>query len=82
MPSRGAPPLADRIAELARLADAAGRPRPSVSAQVYGDRPPAEVIERYAAAGVDRIDLGLPHGTAEEGALAIERFAEVIAQHR
>lgn len=60
----GGPSIRQRMDELGELADAAGRPRPRVSVQVYGDPPSERTIERYVAAGVDRIDLSLPYTAA------------------
>lgn len=79
MPAPGRPPLPERMATLAALAEAAGRPAPAVSVQLYGNPPPAALVERYAGAGVDRIDLAVPHGPAGEmldAVAALGRFAE------
>lgn len=81
MPSRGAAPLADRIARLRELADAAGRAVPAVSVQVFGDDPSDAVIEKYRVAGVSRIDFGVPHGGPEQMAEAIERLGRVVREH-
>lgn len=77
----GLPPLAERIATLHRLAAAADRPPPAVSVQVYGDPPDDRVIEKVAAAGVDRVDLTLPHGDATSMLAAVERLAPVLRRH-
>lgn len=82
MPSPGGPPMADRMADLARLADAAGRGRPAVSVQVYGSPPPDRVVERYVSLGVDRIDLGLPHVPPAPFADALAPLAALVARFR
>ena len=76
----GAPPLTERIAELESRAQAAGRTRPQVSIQVYGWPPPEAVIERYVAAGVDRIDIGLPWASPEIQRQHLAELAELIAR--
>lgn len=80
MPSPDAPPLADRVEQLRARADAQGRPRPSVSVQVYGVPPPEAVIERYAAMGVDRIDLSIHHGPPSQQDRELDELAGVIAR--
>lgn len=82
MPSPGGPPLGERMARLAAMADAAGRPRPAVSVQVYGMPPPADVVERYVATGVDRVDLTLPHGPPAEMSADLDALGDFIARHR
>jgi probable F420-dependent oxidoreductase len=79
MVAPGRPPLGERMAELRRLAEVAGRPRPSVSVQVYGDPPEDRVIEKYRALGVDRIDLTLPSGGPEETLDALGRLGDAVA---
>jgi probable F420-dependent oxidoreductase len=83
MPAPGAPPLADRMAQLASMAAAAGRERRiEVSVQLFGSPPPERVIERYVSQGVDRIDFGLPHTGPEEQLDAIGRLGELITRWR
>jgi len=78
MPTPGRPPLATRVAALWAQADRRGRPRPAVSCQLYGD-PRRDLVEGLVAAGVGRIDLGLPHGSATEVADEIGRLGELVA---
>lgn len=68
-------PLRGRLDDLARLSDEAERERPRVSVQVYGMPPPDRVVERYVEAGIDRIDLTLPHGRLGD----VERDLEMLA---
>jgi probable F420-dependent oxidoreductase len=82
MAAPGRPPLGDRIARLAELAEEAGRACPAVSVQVYGSPPPAGVVERYIELGVDRIDLSLAHGPPEEMAEALGALGSFIAPYR
>lgn len=78
----GCPPLADRIGQLAEMAEAAGRARPAVSVQVYGTPPERRIIEKAIHAGVDRIDLSLPYGGPSEMIDAIAQLGEVIGPYR
>jgi hypothetical protein len=47
-----------RVDELRRLADAAGRPRPSVT--LFNACPHADALDRYRNMGVDRVVFWLP----------------------
>ena len=78
----GRPPLAERIGRLHSLADERGRPRPAVSAQVYGTPPPARVIEMMIDAQVDRIDLTLPYGPPAKTLAEIELLSGVVSRFR
>lgn len=80
MPAPDRPPLAEQVARLQELAVAAGRRSIPVAVQAYGHPPADAVVERAAAAGVHRIDLGLPHGTAAEQRAALGRLAAVVAR--
>lgn len=82
MVAPGRPPLADRIVALRAMADAAGRSRPRVSVQVYGIDPDQRIIEKYVAAGVDRIDLSLPYGEPDENLDAIEALGRAVEKFR
>lgn len=70
--------LREPIAELRRLAEEAGRPRPSVT--VFGSREEAEALEGYAEAGVDRVLFRLPSEPAETILPRLQRLAELIPQ--
>ena len=61
---RGARPLGEGIADLQALAAERGRGRIPVS--VFGLRADAEVVEHYAAAGVDRALFQVPPAPADE----------------
>ena len=76
----GRPPLAERMATLHALADERERPRPTVSAQVYGTPPPERVIEKMLEANVDRIDLTLPYGSPTETLAGIDMLSDVVAR--
>ena len=81
MPAPGHPSLRDRIQLLHARADAAGRPRPTVSCQVYGDLRPG-LVDKLVEIGVGRIDLSVPHAPPEQMVDEIGRLGEAIGRFR
>jgi hypothetical protein len=79
MPVPGRPPLASRVAALCDEADLRRRPRPAVSCHLYGE-PRPELVERLAATGVGRIDLGVADGPAAQVEDEIGRLGELVAR--
>jgi hypothetical protein len=69
-----------RLHVLTEMAERAGRARPAIAVQVYGDPPDERAIERYIGLGVDRIDLTLPHGDTDVTRRSIEALANIIAR--
>jgi alkanesulfonate monooxygenase SsuD/methylene tetrahydromethanopterin reductase-like flavin-dependent oxidoreductase (luciferase family) len=67
MPMPSKEKFADRMAELQRMADAAGKPRPPVT--LYLVRPNREVVQHYAELGVERVVFLLPTRGDAIGAL-------------
>jgi len=67
--------LAVRMAELQRLAEAAGRDPIPVS--VFGCRPEASVVEAYAALGVDRCVFWVPSESAERVLPLVEAYGRL-----
>lgn len=80
-PSPGRPPLRDRVIALRQRAEALDRPRPLVSCQLYGRLRP-ELVERMVDAGVDRIDLAIPHGPPSSMTEHLEALGDEIARYR
>lgn len=80
MTGPGLPSVSARLPTLRSLADRAGRKRPVVAVQVYGEPPDAQVIERYVDLGVDRIDLTLPHGDGGRTHRSVETLAGIISR--
>jgi probable F420-dependent oxidoreductase len=73
--------LATRIAELQERAAEAGRERIPVT--YFGARDPDDaMVEKMAAAGVDRVLFMLPPLGADETLPRLERYAELAARHR
>jgi probable F420-dependent oxidoreductase len=81
MPSPGRPPLRERIRSLHERADAAGRSRPGVSCQVYGELR-AELVAKLTESGVERIDLSVRHAPPEQMIDEIGRLGETIGAFR
>ena len=75
IPGRGETPLGDRIAELNRLAEDAGRGPIPVS--VYGAMPKPEIINHYAEIGVERCIFWLPATAHDEAIQRLDRYVEV-----
>ena len=80
IPSRAAPRIEERIPELRRLAEAAGRGHIPVG--VYGARPDAAALARYRDAGVERCVFWLPPGTLDEARAKLEEYAPLVEQLR
>jgi probable F420-dependent oxidoreductase len=78
IPGRGQVPLGEGTTELQRLAAERGRERIPVT--VFGARPEAEVIEHYAASGVDRCALWVPPAPADQVLPLLDGYAELVAK--
>jgi probable F420-dependent oxidoreductase len=71
--------LADRVAELQRRAEAAGRERIPVT--FYAVKPEADALRRYGDAGVDRAVFYLPPGTREQVEPLLDAYAGLADAH-
>jgi probable F420-dependent oxidoreductase len=69
-----------RIAELRRLAEAAGRD-PDIPVSLFYARPDPEFIERQLELGVDRLIFALPPRAAGEVLPRVERLAELARKY-
>jgi probable F420-dependent oxidoreductase len=78
MPIAGRDDLAPGIADLWRRAEAAGRPRGSLSITVFGAPAKREAVERYRAAGVARVVFGLPPAGRDAVLPVLDRHAETV----
>jgi probable F420-dependent oxidoreductase len=77
MPNAFSPTLlASRIAELQSLASAAGRERIPVS--VFGSRPDAAAVARFADAGADRVTFWVPSEGRDVVLPLVEQYAALI----
>jgi probable F420-dependent oxidoreductase len=75
IPGRGAVQLGEGTALLRRLA--AERGRPPIPVTVFGTRPEREVIDHYAAAGVDRVLFRLPSVATAEALTLLDTYANI-----
>ncbi|HEX2849961.1 MAG TPA: LLM class F420-dependent oxidoreductase [Acidimicrobiales bacterium] len=70
--------FAERIVELQRLAEEAGREPVLVTAN--GCKPEARAVERYAEIGVDRCTFWVPSASRDEVMPLVDRYAELVEQ--
>lgn len=76
----GAPPFAERVAELRRRCEEAGREAVPVSAFLWG-RPDEAQLDEFQGLGVDRVIVPLPHGDPDRVLRAVERSAALIERY-
>ena len=74
------PNIPEKIAELRRRAEAAGRDPNKLSVSIFGVRPDRSAIDELAAAGVDRVIFMVPAGDRETVLPLIDKYAAVIDQ--
>ena len=78
MPNRVTPEqVAQGKATISELADAAGRDPAEINVSVYGQPADAELIERLADAGADRVMVRLETAGEDEAIANLEAIAEV-----
>ena len=80
IPGRGTVALGEGTAQLRELAAEAGRD--PVPVTVFGARPQAEVLDHYAAAGVDRVLFALPSVEAAEAFKILDTYANLAETER
>ena len=80
IPGRGSVPLGEGTVRLREMAAERGREAPPVT--VFGARPQAEVLEHYAAAGVDRVLFALPPVEAAEAFKFLDTYANLAETER
>ena len=80
MPIAGRDPIEPGIEDLWARADAAGRPRDSLSITIFGAPPKPDVLARYAAAGVNRAVFGLPPAGRDTVLPILDQYAGLIRQ--
>ncbi|HEV3365596.1 MAG TPA: LLM class F420-dependent oxidoreductase [Acidimicrobiia bacterium] len=80
IPGRGSVPLGEGTVRLREMAAERGREAPPVT--VFGARPQAEVLEHYAAAGVDRVLFALPPVEAAEAFKFLDSYANLVETER
>lgn len=72
------PGLREKILELRRRAEAAGRDPDAIEVSVYAAPRRAEIVDELIAAGVDRCIFHLPTGTPAEVRAAIDEAASLM----
>jgi probable F420-dependent oxidoreductase len=75
---REGPTLAEKITQLRRRLEAAGRDPDALEVSSFDARPEPETIERLAHAGVDRVILHLPPAGRGEVLPLLDRLARLI----
>ena len=80
IPGRGALPLGEGTARLREMA--AEQDRDPFPVTVFGARPQAEVLDHYAAAGVDRVLFALPPVEAAEAFKFLDTYANLAETER
>jgi probable F420-dependent oxidoreductase len=80
IPGRGAVALGEGTARLREMA--AERGRPPVPVTVFGARPDPEVLDHYAAAGVDRALFALPPVPTPEALKYLDTYANLAETER
>jgi len=74
------PNLTEKVAELRRRAEAAGRDPKEISVSVFGAKPDRSAIDELAAAGVERVIFMLPAADRETVLPLIDKYAALIDQ--
>jgi alkanesulfonate monooxygenase SsuD/methylene tetrahydromethanopterin reductase-like flavin-dependent oxidoreductase (luciferase family) len=74
------PNIPEKIADLRRRAEAAGRDPRALSVSIFGVKPDRSAIEEMAAAGVDRVIFMVPAGDREAVLPLIDKYAALIDQ--
>ena len=72
--------LAQDVATLAQLAEAAGKPKTKITAM--GLPPTPEYVDYLMENGVERLMLGLPNDTPEQAFEALDTYKGMIAQYK
>jgi probable F420-dependent oxidoreductase len=72
--------LAQDVATLAELADAAGKPKIMITGM--GLPPTPEHVDYLMENGVERMMLGLPHDSPEQAFETLDTYADTIKQYR
>ena len=75
IPGRGAVSLGEGTTRLREMAEERGRP--PIPVTVFGTRPEAEVIDHYAAAGVDRVLFRIPSVESAEALKLLDTYANL-----
>jgi probable F420-dependent oxidoreductase len=72
------PNLTEKVAELRRRAEAAGRDPNSISVSVFGAKNDRRAIDELANAGVERVIFGLPSAARDEVLPKLDEYAQLL----
>jgi len=81
MPIHGRHGVVDKLDDLRRAADEAGRDIATIALGVFGCPPNAEVIEDYAAHGFTRCALVVPQTGESDALRALDNYAGLVATY-
>lgn len=81
MPIHGRRSISDKLDELRRVADEAGRDLSTIELGVFGCPPDLKVIDDYAGLGFRRIVLGVPPTGEADALRALDTHAAVLEQY-
>jgi probable F420-dependent oxidoreductase len=70
--------LPEKIAELHRRAEAAGRDPQTISITIFGAKPEREALDQFEAAGVERVILMLPAADRDTVMPLVDKYAGLI----
>lgn len=73
------PNIAEKIADLRRRAEAAGRDPKSVPVSIFGAKPDRTAIDQLANAGVERAIFGLPSASADAVLPKLDEYAKLMS---
>ena len=72
------PSLGEKITQLRRQAEDAGRDPASISVSIFGTRPDRDMVNRMKEAGVDRVVFGLPSANRDTVVPLIDEYAKLM----
>ena len=81
MPIHGRRSIGDKLDDLRRAADEAGRDVTTIELGVFGCPPDAKVIDEYAALGFSRCALIVPPTSEDDALRALDTFSALIATY-
>ena len=81
MPIHGRRTIADKLDDLRKAADEAGRDMATIELGVFGCPADRKVIEDYAALGFVRCTLGVPPTGEADALRALDSYADVVATY-
>jgi hypothetical protein len=81
MPIHGRRSISDKLADLRRAADDAGRDMTTIELGVFGCPPEPRIIDDYVALGFSRCALIVPPTGEDDALRALDRYSELIERY-